>query len=396
MNESREADWFAPVERRGTNSMKWRGEEYLLTPEERAHHPLPLWVADMDFLAPPAVREALARVAEFGVYGYPAPVSASYLEAVVDWQRRRHHWAIDAEWIVPAPGVITALKVAVQEFSSPGDSVLIQPPVYGHFRDDVELNGRRVANAPLRLEGERYVFDPEVFRAAIRSDTRLFILSNPHNPTGNVWSESDLRQMGEICLEHGVLVISDEVHQDFVLAPERHHVPFASLGEEFARGSLTCTSASKTFNLAGLQVANIIIADPPTRRRFHHALERNQFTLLNLFGSVATETAYREGEEWLEALREYLVANHALFAAGVNALPGWRALPMDSLYLAWVDARGLGQSPEELRGALLRAGLWFDWGTKFGEEGRGFVRVNLGTPRENVEETLTRLGRLEL
>jgi cystathionine beta-lyase len=395
MNGSREADWFAPVERRGTNSMKWRGEEYLLTPEERAHHPLPLWVADMDFLAPPAVREALAHVAEFGVYGYPAPVSASYLEAVVDWQRRRHHWAIDAEWIVPAPGVITALKVVVQEFSSPGDSVLIQPPVYGHFRDDVELNGRRVVNAPLRLEGERYVFDPEVFRMAIRSDTRLFILSNPHNPTGNVWSESDLRQMGEICLEHGVIVVSDEVHQDFVVAPERHHVPFASLGGEFARGSLTCTSASKTFNLAGLQVANIIIADPPTRRRFHYALERNQFTLLNLFGSVATETAYREGEEWLEALRAHLVANHALFAAGVNALPGWRALPMDSLYLAWVDARGLGQSAEDLRTALLRAGLWFDWGTKFGEEGRGFVRVNLGTPRVLVEETVERLRRVE-
>ncbi len=393
MLTSEQRAWFDPVvQRRGTNSMKWRAEEYLLTPSQRAAEPLPMWVADIDFLAPAPVREALREVAEFGVYGYPAPVSSSYLDAVASWQHRRHGYEVDPEWIVPTSGVIAALKVAVQVFSSPGDSILLQPPVYGHFRDDVESNGRRPVYAPLRLEGDRYLFDPDGFERALRPDTRLFILSNPHNPTGNVWASEDLRLMGEICLEHDVLVIADEIHQDFVLTAERRHVPFASLDPRFAQGSITCTSASKTFNLAGLQVANTLIAQPSLRGRFLGQLERNQFSLLNLFGTVATEVAYREGEEWLDALLDYLRESHARFREVVNSLGVLRALPMDSLYLAWVDARGTGLEAEDLQDFLItRAGVWFDHGPKFGTEGRGFVRANLGCPRATLDVALERL-----
>lgn len=391
---SQHSEWFDPVvDRRGTNSMKWRASEYLLSPEQRAADPLPMWVADMDFTAPAPVREALREVADFGLYGYPAPVSDSYRDAVSAWQLRRHAHEVDPDWIVPTTGIITALKAAVQIFSAPGDSVLVQPPVYGHFRDDVELNGRRPIYAPLRLAGERYVFDPEEFRRAIRPDTRLFILSNPHNPTGNVWSSEDLRLMGEICLEHDVFVIADEIHQDFVLSPDRRHVPFASLGPPFAANSMTCISASKTFNLAGLQVANVLLAHPARRRIFAQQIERNQFSLLNVFGTVATEVAYREGAAWLDSLLDYLRGNQEHFRQTMNSFGVFHAFPMDSLYLAWVDARATGLDADVLQDRLLtRARVWFDHGPKFGDEGRGFVRANVGCPRRTLDEALERLG----
>lgn len=222
------------------------------------------------------------------------------------------------------------------------------------------------APAPLVLEDGRYRFDAAIFEQAIRDDTRLFILSNPHNPTGNVWSEDDLRTMGEICLRHGILVIADEIHQDFVLAPSRRHIPFAALDPRFAAHSLTCTSASKTFNLAGLQCANLIISDRRLRDTFIRQLERNQFNVVNLLGMVATEAAYAQGEPWLEAMLAYIRANQQHFAATVNAADwGLRVHEMDALYLAWIDCRPLGLSAEALEHFMLtRARIWFDKGRR--------------------------------
>ena len=381
------------VDRRGSNSMKWTYSLELLSPEEAAARPLPMWVADMDFRAPAAVTDALHQAVDFGVFGYPDGATPAYLDAVTGWQARRFGWEVPREWVLPTAGVITALKTAVQAFSVPGDSVLIQPPVYHHFHDDVRLNGRHLAPAPLERAGDRYQFDPRVFEAAIRPDTKVFILSNPHNPTGNVWSAAELTAMGEICARHGVLVISDEVHQDLVVNPARKHIPFASLGGQFARNSVTCTSPSKTFNLAGLQCANVFIPDRARREEFARQYERNQFAVVNVLGMVAAEAAYAGGEPWLEDLLDYLRGNHAHFARAVGgATTKVRVLPADALYLAWMDCRGLGLDAGALSTFMLtRARLWFDRGEKFGLEGHGYLRVNLGCPRATVDEAIRRL-----
>lgn len=381
------------IDRRPTNSMKWGIPQKLLTPEQCAAEPLPMWVADMDFRAPEPVIEALQEAVSFGVYGYPGGPTRGYLDAVKGWQEKRFGWEVDPEWIVPMSGVITGLKTAIQAFTAPGESVLIQPPVYVHFHEDVAINGRRVALAPLVLENGRYRFDAAIFEKAIRDDTRLFILSNPHNPTGNVWSEDDLRTMGEICLRHNIVVIADEIHQDFVLTPSRKHIPFASLDPRFAARTLTCISASKTFNLAGLQCANVIISDRHLRGVFTRQLVRNQLSHNNLLGMVATEAAYTHGEPWLAALLDYIRDNHQKFAATVNSANwGLRVHEMDSLYLSWIDCRALNLSAEDLEHFMLtQARIWFDKGQKFGTEGHGFLRVNLGCPRAVVDEALARL-----
>lgn len=381
------------VDRRGSNSMKWASGAQMLSPEEVAADPLPMWVADTDFKAPPAVLEALHDAVADGVFGYPAGATERYLDAVVGWQARRFGWEVSREWVVPTAGVITTLKTAVQAFSAPGDSVLIQPPVYAHFHNDVLLNGRRLALAPLQRTETGYCLDPEVFEAAIRPDTKLFILSHPHNPTGNVWSEDELRTMGEICASHGVLVISDEIHEDLIIHPHRRHVPFASLGPEFARNSITCTSPSKTFNLPGMQCANALVPDRRLREELARQYDRNVFPIVNLLGMVAAEAAYTHAEPWLEELLVYLRANHAHFADSVNRVTDRvRVLPADALFLAWMDCRGLGLNAEALNTFMLtRARLWLDKGQKFGREGHGYMRVNLGCPRSIVDEAVQRL-----
>ncbi|MGW1536580.1 MalY/PatB family protein [Streptomyces aureus] len=383
----------AVIDRRNSNSMKWAAADQFLTADEIAADPLPMWVADTDFRAPQVVIDALHQAVEYGVFGYPGGATDSYLDAVTGWQAKRFGWEVPREWVMQTSGIITTLKTAVQAFSAPGDSVLIQPPVYVHFHEDVLLNGRHLAFAPLERHDDGYRFDARTFEAAIRPDTKLFILSHPHNPTGNVWTEDELRTMGEICARHDVLVVSDEVHQDLVLDPDSSHIPFASLGEEFARNSITCTSPSKTFNLPGLQSANVFVPDPRLRAELARQYDRNVFPLVNVLGMVAAEAAYAHAEPWLEELLTYLRANHAAFAQAVNsATSKVRVLPADSLYLAWMDCRGLGMDAESLdRFMLTKARLWLDKGQKFGAEGHGYMRVNLGCPRSTVDEAVKRL-----
>ncbi|WP_406835322.1 MalY/PatB family protein [Streptomyces sp. AHU1] len=383
----------AVIDRRHSNSMKWASARQFLTADEAAADPLPMWVADTDFRAPQVVIDALHEAVEYGVFGYPGGATDSYLDAVTGWQAKRFGWEVPREWVMQTSGIITTLKTVVQAFSAPGDSVLIQPPVYVHFHEDVLLNGRHLAFAPLQRTDDGYRFDARVFEAAIRPDTKLFILSHPHNPTGNVWTEEELRTMGEICARSGVLVVSDEVHQDLVISPDREHIPFASLGEEFARNSITCTAPSKTFNLPGLQSANVFVPDPGLRAELARQYERNVFPLVNVLGMVAAEAAYAHGEPWLEELLAYLRGNHAHFARAVNsATSKVRVLPADSLYLAWMDCRGLGMDADSLDTFMLtQARLWLDKGQKFGAEGHGYMRVNLGCPRSTVDEAVNRL-----
>lgn len=295
--------------------------------------------------------------------------------------------------MLQSAGIITILKVAAQAFSAPGDSILIQPPVYAHFHNDMLMNGRHLAFAPLTRDAEGYRFDAGVFEAAIRPNTRIFILSNPHNPTGNVWSEAELRLMGEICARHGILVISDEIHQDLVMNPALRHIPFASLGESFAQNSITCTAPSKTFNLPGLQCANVIVPNARLRAELMRQYDRNMFPLVNVLGMVACEAAYAQGEPWLNQMLDYVRGNHRHFAQAVNsATDKIRVLPAESLYLAWIDCRGLGLDPAALDKLMLtKARLWLDKGQKFGTEGHGYMRINLGCPRAHVDEAIQRL-----
>ena len=381
------------IERKGTNSMKWAFSERLLAPDEAAADPLPMWVADTDFRAPKPVLEALSEAVQHGVFGYPGGMTKSYLEAVTGWQARRFGFEVQPEWVLTSAGVITILKVAIQAFSSPGDSILIQPPVYGHFHGDVLMNGRHLSFAPLTRTDDGYRFDAAVFEAAIRPNTKIFILSNPHNPTGNVWTEAELRTMGEICARHGILVISDEIHQDLIMTPVRKHIPFAMLGETFAQNSITCTAPSKTFNVPGLQCANIFVPNARLRAELLRQYDRNLFPLVNVLGMVACEAAYRHGEAWLEDMLAYVSANHVHFAASINAATNRvRVLPAESLYLAWMDCRGLGMTAPELdKFMLTKARVWLDKGQKFGAEGHGYMRVNLGCPRATVDEAIGRI-----
>jgi cystathionine beta-lyase len=353
-----------------------------------------MWVADTDFKAPQPVLDALHEAVDHGIFGYPGGATGAYVEAVTGWQGRRFGWDVDPSWVCQVSGIITSLKTAVQAFSAPGDTVLIQPPVYAHFHNDVLMNGRHLALAPLERTENGYRFDAATFEAAIQPNTKLFILSHPHNPTGNVWSEEELRTMGEICRRHGVLVISDEIHQDLIINPAKKHIPFASLGDDFAQNSVTCTAPSKTFNLPGLQSANLFIPNRRLREEFLRQYDRNMFPLVNTLGMVAAEAAYTHGEPWVEELLSYLRGNHAHFAQAINSsTTKVKVLPADSLYLAWMDCRGLGLDAEALeRFMLLDARLWLDKGQKFGLEGHGYMRINLGCPRSTVNEAITRLN----
>nr|WP_027797033.1 MalY/PatB family protein [Paraburkholderia acidipaludis] len=381
------------IDRKHSNSLKWAFGERLLCADEYAADPLPMWVADMDFRAPQPVIDALHEAVEHGVFGYSRGATERYVEAVTGWQARRFGWDVPKEWVLQSSGVITALKNAIQAFSAPGDSVLIQPPVYAHFHDDVLLNGRHLAYAPLERVGTAYRFNEKTFEAAIKDNTRLFILSNPHNPTGNVWSEDELRAMGEICLRRGVLVISDEIHQDLVINPLKKHLPFASLDARFAENSITCTAPSKTFNLPGLQSANLFVPNRRLREALHRQFDRNMYPAVNVLGMVAAEAAYSHGEPWLDELLGYLRENHAHFRSAVHSITSKiEVMPADSLYLSWMDCRGLGMDADVLNKFMLtHAKLWLDKGQKFGIEGHGYMRANLGCPRSTIDEAISRL-----
>lgn len=381
------------IDRQNSNSMKWDGGKRMLTAEECKANPLPMWVADTDFRSPQPVIDALLEAVEHGIFGYPCGATDSYVEAVINWQGKRFGWVVEKEWIMQASGIITTLKTVVQAFSSPGDTVLIQPPVYSHFHDDVLLNGRHLALAPLERTENGFRFNAHLFEEAIQNNTKLFIMSNPHNPTGNVWSEDELRIMGEICFRNGILVVSDEIHEDLIINPAKKHIPFASLGEEFRQRSITCTAPSKTFNLPGLQSANIFIPNTNIREELMRQYNKNMFPLVNTLGMVAAEAAYTHCEEWLESMLCYLRDNHSYFENAVNSVTSKvRVLPADSLYLTWMDCRGMGMDAETLDNFMLtKARLWLDKGQKFGLDGHGYMRVNLGCPRSTVEEAVNRL-----
>lgn len=354
---------------------------------------IPMWVADMDFEAPPAVVEALRRRADHGVFGYPA-VPRSFWRAAQAWLERRHGWSVRDDWMALTPGIVPALNFCVRAFTKPGDGVLIQTPVYHPFYYVVENNGRRVVRNPLRFDGRRYTMDLDDLRSKAGDGARLLILCSPHNPVGRVWTRDELEALGRLAVERDLLIVSDEIHHDLVFRGHTHHV-FAALSPELAARTLTCVAPSKTFNIPGLSTAAIVASNPALIRAFEDERERSGFEIGQVFGLVGFEAAYAHGSDWLDALLPYLEANVDLLARFLEErVPRLRLVRPEGTYLALLDARALGHEPAAVNDFFLReARVRFSDGALFGPELEGFVRVNFGCRRALLLEALERIER---
>ncbi len=381
-------DFDSLIERKGTNSLKYD----FMEEEGKPSDVLPLWVADMDFRAPDAVTEALIQASRHGIFGY-SEVKLPYFQAVHDWFQENHNWDPKAEWLVKTPGVVYAVCTAIRALTNPGDAVLIQRPVYYPFSRGILENKRKLVNNPLCFREGRYTVDLKDFeRKIIENQVKLFILCNPHNPVGRVWTAGELSDMGEVCRKHQVTVVSDEIHADFTFPGHRHTV-FAGIKPEYSNMTITCTAPSKTFNLAGLQVSNIFIENNGLRRAFRKEMLRSGYLSLNTMGLVACQAAYRHGYPWLIELRKYLGENLEYVRNFLNReLPQIRLVEPEGTYLLWLDFRALGMEDEQLNRFILEeAKLWLDRGSLFGPEGEGFQRINMACPRATLEEAFSRL-----
>lgn len=379
-------DFDQLVPRRGTDCCKWDSAA--------SDDVLPMWVADMDFRTAPAIIDALRRRVDHGIFGY-THVPESYYEAVTGWFARRHGFRIDRRWMICTSGVVPALSAVIKALTVPGDKVLVQTPVYNCFFSSIRNNGCTLVASPLVAEGDSYVIDfDDLERKAADPRVKLMLLCNPHNPVGRVWRREELLRIGEICIRHGVVAVADEIHCELVL-PGYRYTPFASLSEEFLHHSVTCLSPSKAFNIAGLQIANIVSADADRLARIDRAINDNEVCDVNPFGVIATQTAYNECGEWLDALLDYLQRNNAFMQAFCREhLPDSPVTRLEGTYLLWMDCRRLGLPSAELGRRLIdEAHLWLNDGTMYGPEGEGFMRWNIACPRSRLIEGLNRFRR---
>lgn len=383
-------DFDKITERRGTNSLKYDFAEE----RGKSEHLLPLWVADMDFPAAAPILDRLAESVRHGIFGY-SDTKEPYFQAVQSWYRENFQWTVQPEWLVKTPGVVFAIAMAIRAFTEPGDGVMIQQPVYYPFSEAILDNGRELINSPLRLTNGRYEMDFDDMEAKFKSGrVKLLLLCSPHNPVGRVWTEEELRRAGQLCLQYGVLVVSDEIHSDFVYPGFRHRV-FADLSPAFADITVTCTAPSKTFNLAGLQTSNIFISNEELRQSFRGEIAAAGYSQLNQLGLVACQAAYEAGGEWLGQLREYLCGNLAYVREYLRErLPEVKLIEPEGTYLIWLDFRGLGLTETQREELIVdKAGLWLDSGDMFGPDGEGFERINIACPRATLEEAFRRLER---
>ncbi|MDR1040843.1 MAG: pyridoxal phosphate-dependent aminotransferase [Deltaproteobacteria bacterium] len=383
-------DFDEPVDRRGTSCIKYDFARERGLPEDV----LPLWVADMDFRAPREVMDAVRRVADHGIWGY-SEAKEGYFDAVRDWFSRRLGWTPERPWLKKTPGVVYAINTAVRAFTRRGDAVMIQSPVYYPFFSAVRGNSRLLVDSPLAYEGGAYSIDFADFEGKMKEfRPAMFLLCSPHNPVGRVWADWELERLGGICLKYGTLVLSDEIHCDFVWGGRRHRV-FPSLSPALAERTVLATAPSKTFNLAGLMISNVFIPDGTLRREFAREVERTGLSQLNVMGLAAGQAAYESGGPWLTELIAYLEGNLA-FARNFTRerLPGVRLVEPEGTYLLWLDFRGLGLPHEEVcRKIVHEAKLWLDEGLIFGEAGRHFQRINMAAPLATVRTAFERLER---
>ena len=376
------------IDRRNTNSIKYDFAKQRGKPEDA----IPLWVADMDFKTLPEVTEALVKVSEHGIFGY-SEVKEDYFTILYKWYSHHFGWNIRPDWLVKTPGIVFAIAMAIRAFTEKGDGVMIQQPVYYPFSETILANRRVLVNNPLIYCDGVYKMDFEDFESKIISNNvKLFVLCNPHNPVGRVWIREELIRLGDICLKHNVIVIADEIHADFIYEGYKHLV-FASLKPEFGAMTITCTAPSKTFNLAGLQVSNIFIQDRNMKYRFEEEIVKSGYSQLNTMGLVACRAAYEYGDEWLSQLKTYLSGNLTFVRNFLKEqLPQIKLVEPQGTYLVWLDFSALGLSDSDLEDLISNeAKLWLDNGLMFGEEGRGFQRINIACPGKILERAFGQL-----
>lgn len=384
----RNLDFDRIIDRKNTRCLKYDFAVKRGMPEDV----LPLWVADMDFETSSYIEDALTERVQEGIFGY-SDVQTPYFEIIRDWMIRHHDWKPQEKWLIKTPGVVFALAMAVKAYTDPGDKVLLQQPVYYPFSEVITDNGREVVSNDLVLtEDGTYKIDFADFeQKIIANGIKLFLLCSPHNPVGRVWTKEELEKIGDICVKHGVTVVSDEIHNDFIW--EGTHTVFAGIKKEFADISVTCTSPSKTFNLASMLISNIFIPNQILRRKFCKEMDRAGISQLSVLGLVATEAAYAHGDEWYAAMKNYVRDNIAFARAYVEEnLPGVRMIDTQGTYLIWLDFRQTGLTVEQLDHKIIyEAGLWLDSGKIFGKTGEGFERINVACPRAVLQEALDRI-----
>lgn len=375
------------IDRRDTSCEK----HSFLREHGMAEDTLPMWVADMDFETAPEVKERIREIADHGIYGYTGKKDA-YYSAVIGWFQNRFGWEIQKDWILTTPGVVFALAAAVRAFTETGDGVMIQRPVYYPFSGVIEQNDRTIVNNPLVLKDGKYVMDFEdMERKIAERNVKLFLLCSPHNPVSRVWEREELVRASRICKKRGVLLVVDEIHCDFVY-PGYRHTSFGTL-EEFAENAVICTAPSKTFNLAGLQLSNIVIRSEKLRKAFRKELNRTAYYGANMFGQLACQAAYERGGGWVDALTAYLKKNVDFVRDFTERyLPKVHLIEPQGTYLLWMDFRDCGYDSKTLQEKMLReAKLWLDEGVMFGKEGAGFMRINIASPRSVVAEAMERI-----
>lgn len=375
------------IDRTKTNSIKWNRE---ILPED-CRDAIPLWVADMDFASPPEVRAAILESASHPIYGYTNR-SEEYYRSFIEWMKRRKGWDIQKEWIVFSPGVVPALNIAVLAYTHPGDKIIIQPPVYYPFASAILNNGRQLVENPLIIRDGRYTMDFDDLEKKIDAHTKLFILCSPHNPVGRVWTIDELSRLVDICAERDIVIVSDEIHSDILVETAVHHCT-STVSDNAAAITVTFTAPNKTFNLAGLQIANAIIPNARLRRAFVQQVSNLGLNLANIFGMVAQEAAYSKGEPWLEELLTYLRGNYDVLKHFLSErIPSIKVFPLEGTYLPWLDCRELGLDDNQLHDLFLKdAKLWLDDGTMFGTGGSGFMRLNIACPRSVLVRALEQL-----
>ncbi len=380
-------DFDEPINRENTHSVKFDyTSEYFGSSDL-----IPMWVADMDFRTPDFIMEAIRKRTRHEILGYSIRPDSFY-RAIINWYSNRQDWSIKKDWILFSPGVVAALSMAVNAFSKEGEKVIVQPPVYHPFFSVVKENKRELVYNTLVEDGGYYRMDLDDLKNQIDRDTKLLLLSHPHNPVGRVWSAGELKELADLCLENNIVILSDEIHSDLVLHPHSH-TPMSTLSDEIADITVTCVAASKTFNLAGLSSSAVIISNENLRNRFSHEVQKGHLYMGNIFGTIAMEAAYSQGEDWLEQLLAYLKGNAELLSEYTVAnLPGISVRPPEATYLAWLDMRDLGMKSKQLRQFMTReARIGCNDGPSFGPGGTGYQRLNFACPRSTLTKALDQL-----
>lgn len=373
--------------RRDTNSYKWDSSDN--------EDIIPMWVADMDFKTAPAIIDVLRERVEQGIFGY-TKVPFEYYKATIDWFMQRHSWRIEKDWIIYTSGVVPAISAIIKALTNPGDEVIIMTPVYNCFFSSIRNNGCVASENSLIYKDKTYYIDFEDLERRAKSDkAKILLLCNPHNPTGRVWTPDELTQVSEICLRHGVIVVSDEIHCELVFEAFGY-TPFASLNPSSLSNSVTCVSPSKAFNIAGLQIANIICENAERRALIDKAININEVCDVNPFGVLATIAAYTKGEDWLNQLMAYLWENYQTLCEFFEEnFPDYPVTKLEGTYLVWVDCRKLKMSSDSLEHELMeKAHVWLNSGSMYGKDGEGFMRINIACPRSRLLEGLNRLKQI--